>query len=84
MQKKTTSKPNWSRICKMKQKNEKLKKNQKPFSCSQIHEKISSTLNDNALMIGKAPPPHPLDLLSNEINETKSGSKKLGALINRQ
>lgn len=35
-------------------------------------------------MIGKAPPPHPLDLLSNEINETKSGSKKLGALINRQ
>lgn len=82
MQKKTTSKPNWSRLCKMKQKNEKLKKNQKPFSCSQIHEKISSTLNDNALMIGKAPPP--LDLLSNEINETKSGSKKLGALINRQ
>lgn len=41
----------------MKQKNEKLKKNQKPFSCSPIHEKISSTLNDNALMLGKAPPP---------------------------
>lgn len=57
----------------MKQKNEKLKKNYKSFSCSQIHEKISSTLNDNALMLGKAPPPfHPLDLLSNEINETKS------------
>lgn len=57
----------------MKQKNEKLKQNYKSFSCSQIHEKISSTLNDNALMLGKAPPPfHPLDLLSNEINETKS------------
>lgn len=56
----------------MKQKNEKLKKNYKSFSCSQTHEKISSTLNDNALMLGKAPPLQPLDLLSNEINETKS------------
>lgn len=58
----------------MKQKNEKLKKNYKSFSCSQIHEKISSTLNDNALIYAwKSPPPlHPLDLLSNEINETKS------------
>lgn len=47
----------------MKQKNEKLKKNYKSFSCSQIHEKISSTLNDNALMLGKAPPPPPSILL---------------------
>lgn len=54
----------------MKQKNEKLKKNYKSFSCSQIHEKINSTLNDNAQMLGT--PFHPLDLLSNEINETKS------------
>lgn len=36
-------------------------------------------------MLGTAPPPpptpHPLDFLSNEINEMKSATKKLGTLI---
>lgn len=57
----------------MEQKKENLTKIKCTSStCSQIHEKFSSTLNDNGLMLGAdPPPPNPRDILSMEINVMK-------------